>query len=176
MAEYTRYYALYPFGAALHVFMSEFTDHKDSGPVILSHFYLLTGCAGTLWLEPTQGGIAHQIGVLTLGVGDALASIIGRRYGRVRWPGSSKTVEGSIAFVTSIFASACLLRLIGWCDAFNVSFDPSFICLSAKADPCCAPAFALLPRHSDTRHFGRRRFTERQSRLAHLRLYLHLSL
>lgn len=124
MAEYTRYYALYPFGAALHVFMSEFTDHKDSGPVILSHFYLLTGCAGTLWLEPGQGSIVQQIGVLTLGVGDALASIVGRRYGRIRWPGSSKTVEGSVAFVTSIFASACLLRLLGWCDAFSVSSFP----------------------------------------------------
>lgn len=119
-AEYVRYYALYPFGAALHVFMSEFTDHKDSGPVILSHFYLLTGCAAPLWLEG-DSSIIHQTGVLVLGVGDALASVVGRRYGRVYWPGSCKTVEGSLAFFASITFSAWLLRLTGLCEHFSVS-------------------------------------------------------
>ncbi|CBQ69732.1 conserved hypothetical protein [Sporisorium reilianum SRZ2] len=117
-AEYVRYYALYPFGAALHVFMSEFLDHKDSGPVILSHFYLLTGCAGPLWLEG-HSRILQQTGVLVLGIGDSLASVVGRRYGRLYWPGSSKTVEGTAAFVTSIMASAWLLRLVGWCEPFD---------------------------------------------------------
>jgi dolichol kinase len=51
-AEYIRYFALYPFGAAVHVFISEFLDPKDQGAAVLSHFYLLTGCAGPLWLEP----------------------------------------------------------------------------------------------------------------------------
>jgi dolichol kinase len=179
-AEYIRYYAIYPFGAALHVFLSEFTDHKDSGPVILSHFYLLTGCAGGLWIEglhgqstragrnvsqmivesgkalasstnetlwtsllgtfgwadeslgslgarlsPSMSGkdgvdISMFIGVLTLGIGDALASIIGRRYGRMKWPANGKTVEGTIAFVVSIYVSAIVLRLLGWCAPFSL--------------------------------------------------------
>ena len=119
-AEYVRYYALYPFGAALHVFMSEFLDHKDSGPVILSHFYLLTGCAGPLWLEG-HSRILQQTGVLVLGIGDSLASVVGRRYGRLYWPGgSSKTVEGTLAFVTSIMGAAWLLRLVGWCESFDL--------------------------------------------------------
>ncbi len=50
-AEYIRYFALYPLGAAIHVFLSEFIDAKDRGTAILSHFYLLTGCAGSVWLE-----------------------------------------------------------------------------------------------------------------------------
>lgn len=50
-AEYVRYFAIYPFGAVVHLFMNEFTDHRDNGTAILSHFYLLTGCAGSLWLE-----------------------------------------------------------------------------------------------------------------------------
>ena len=50
-AEYVRYFALYPCGAAVHVFMSEFLDTRDSGTAILSHFYLLSGCAGALWFE-----------------------------------------------------------------------------------------------------------------------------
>lgn len=31
--------------------MNEFLDQKDGGTAILSHFYLLTGCAGSLWFE-----------------------------------------------------------------------------------------------------------------------------
>lgn len=50
-AEYVRYFAIYPFGAVVHLFMNEFLDHKDRGTAILSHFYLLTGCAGSVWLE-----------------------------------------------------------------------------------------------------------------------------
>jgi dolichol kinase len=119
-AEYVRYYALYPFGAALHIFMSEFLDHKDSGPVILSHFYLLTGCAGPLWLEG-HSRILHQTGVLVLGIGDALASIVGRKYGRHCWPGSSKTAEGTLAFFTSVVLSAWLLRLTGLCEPFDMA-------------------------------------------------------
>lgn len=50
-AEYVRYFALYPFGAAVHLFLNEFLDKKDSGTAIMSHFYLLVGCAGGLWLD-----------------------------------------------------------------------------------------------------------------------------
>ncbi|KAF7795957.1 hypothetical protein EIP86_007126 [Pleurotus ostreatoroseus] len=49
--QYVRYFALYPFGAAVHLFMYEFLDSKDSGTAILSHFYLLTGCANSVWFE-----------------------------------------------------------------------------------------------------------------------------
>jgi dolichol kinase len=50
--EYIRYFALYPFGAAVHLFLNEFLDEsKDGGTAILSHFYLLTGCASGVWLE-----------------------------------------------------------------------------------------------------------------------------
>ncbi|KAG6909936.1 hypothetical protein DXG01_014205 [Tephrocybe rancida] len=49
--EYVRYFAIYPFGATIHLFMNEFLDHRDRGTAILSHFYLLTGCAGSVWLE-----------------------------------------------------------------------------------------------------------------------------
>jgi hypothetical protein len=53
------------------VFLSEFLDHKDSGTAILSHFYLLTGCAISLWLEGSSR-ILEYTGVLSLGVGDAM--------------------------------------------------------------------------------------------------------
>lgn len=66
-----RYFALYPFGASVHLFMNEFLDSKDSGTAILSHFYLLTGCANALWFEAPSQLISYT-GVLVLGIGDAL--------------------------------------------------------------------------------------------------------
>ncbi|WAQ91988.1 hypothetical protein PtA15_15A381 [Puccinia triticina] len=156
--EFARYFAFYPIGAAIHLFFNEFIDEKDSGPVILSHFYLLTACSTGIWLdglgplsrgpEANMGGsvegggrmagllpvplarllspaeairaagvgcsIEDLIGVIVLGVGDSCASIVGKRVGRVKWSaGSSKTVEGSLAFVASVVAVSLLLRLVG---------------------------------------------------------------
>ncbi|GAA5891239.1 hypothetical protein JCM6882_004632 [Rhodosporidiobolus microsporus] len=117
-AEYARFFALYPIGAPLHIFFTEFVDNKDSGPVILSHFYLLTGCAGGLWLEGS--GINRFTGVLVLGIGDSLASIVGKLFGRTRWPGTSKTVEGTLAFIVSVVFSAWFFRLIGIVESFSL--------------------------------------------------------
>lgn len=69
-AEYIRYFALWPFGVSVHLFLNEFVDSKDSGTAILSHFYLLAGCAAPLWLEGPE--VMSFYGVLVLGVGDAL--------------------------------------------------------------------------------------------------------
>ncbi|KAH6909043.1 dolichol kinase [Coprinopsis sp. MPI-PUGE-AT-0042] len=117
--EYMRYFAVYPFGAAIHVFMNDFLDHRDSGTAILSHFYLLTGCSGTLWLEDPSR-LSQVIGLLTLGIGDATASVVGRKIGLRRWsPSTNKTLEGSAAFVASVFASAWALRLFGLLETFS---------------------------------------------------------
>ncbi|TFK27165.1 dolichol kinase [Coprinopsis marcescibilis] len=117
--EYVRYFAIYPFGASIHLFLNEFLDHRDSGTAILSHFYLLTGCAGSVWLEDPSK-LLQVTGVLTLGVGDAAASIVGRRIGLRKWsPTTNKTIEGSLAFVGSVFGCAWLLRLCGLVEPFS---------------------------------------------------------
>lgn len=49
------------------------------------------------------------------------ASIAGRRIGRYRWsPSSSKTLEGSAAFVLSVVSSAWVLRAMGVVPFFSV--------------------------------------------------------
>jgi dolichol kinase len=157
---------LYPIGGPLHIFFTEFIDSKDGGPVILSHFYLLTGCAGGLWLEGR--GINRFTGVLVLGIGDSLvsflsllsqyirtradraiymrqASIVGKLVGRVRWPGTNKTVEGTAAFVVSIMLGAWLLRLVGLVPYFSVSrlSPPAFASYSRVALTRSLPAIQL---------------------------------
>ncbi|CDZ97349.1 dolichol kinase [Phaffia rhodozyma] len=117
--EYIRYFALYPFGASVHLFLNEFLDHKDSGTAILSHFYLLTGCAMGAWLE-SPSPILSYVGVLTLGIGDAIASVVGRSIGKRRWSFSSgKTIEGSMAFFVGVYGPALILRLFGIIETLN---------------------------------------------------------
>ena len=41
-------------------------------------------------------------GVILLGIGDSAASIIGIRYGTIKWPNTNKTVEGTLAFIVSV--------------------------------------------------------------------------
>ncbi|KAJ7183132.1 hypothetical protein C8R46DRAFT_1172822 [Mycena filopes] len=129
-AEYIRYFAIYPLGAAVHLFMNEFLDAKDGGTAILSHFYLLTGCAGAVWLEGPSP-LLHFTGILVLGIGDALASIIGKRHGRHAWsPTTSKTLEGTAAFVGSVVASAWALRVWGLAEPFST---PLYVLVVALA-------------------------------------------
>ncbi|POW11643.1 hypothetical protein PSTT_05166 [Puccinia striiformis] len=163
--EFARYFAFYPIGAGIHLFFNEFIDAKDSGPVILSHFYLLTACSTGIWLDgqspprssppfnvkqntrrktndvhlqslfgttptttahhqpvsPAYSGCAIEdlIGVIILGVGDTCASVIGKRFGKIKWnSGSSKTVEGSLAFVGSVIVISLFLRIIGLVQPF----------------------------------------------------------
>lgn len=119
-AEYVRYFALWPFGVSVHLFLNEFLDSKDSGTAILSHFYLLAGCASPLWLEG-RSEILSAFGVISLGIGDALASIVGRRLGHVRWSTSSgKTVEGSVAFFASVLFSSIVFWAFGLIATFNM--------------------------------------------------------
>ena len=57
--------------------------------------------------------------MLVLGVGDSVASIVGRQYGRIHWPLSSKTVEGTLGFVVSMTASVMVLRMLRLVEAFH---------------------------------------------------------
>ncbi|KAI8076897.1 uncharacterized protein BX664DRAFT_344201 [Halteromyces radiatus] len=106
--EFLRYFAVWPYGKNLHMFLTEFIDNRDLGPVILSHIYLLVGCAVPVWLG-SSSIIASLSGILSLGFGDALASIVGKRFGRFQWPGTKKTVEGTLAFIVTVYLSALII-------------------------------------------------------------------
>ncbi|KAI7905370.1 uncharacterized protein BX663DRAFT_499487 [Cokeromyces recurvatus] len=109
--EYLRYFAIWPWGKSLHVFLTEFIDSRDLGPVILSHIYLLLGCASPVWLG-SSNVLASLAGILSLGFGDAAASLVGKYMGRIVWPGTKKTVEGTIAFIMTIFVSSIVVVYI----------------------------------------------------------------
>eukprot|EP01138_Halocafeteria_seosinensis_P001570 gb/GECG01001609.1/.p1 GENE.gb/GECG01001609.1/~~gb/GECG01001609.1/.p1 ORF type:complete len:692 (+),score=21.18 gb/GECG01001609.1/:1-2076(+) len=142
---------------SIHTFMSQFTDIRDEGYVILTHIYLLLGCALPVWLTavsiaclPGSGqvigephnhpsahtpqsmmvwvSIASSAGILSLGVGDAAAAMVGSLAGKSKWIGfvsksretlkrrvpdsiGRKSVEGTMASLLSIlFASSTLIN------------------------------------------------------------------
>lgn len=119
--EYIRLYRIGPFGSSIHSALEVFLDEKDAGPLILTHVYLLLGLAVPLWLYPvdytkpdyTGCKLALYSGILALGIGDTMASIVGKSLGRFRWPGSVKTVEGTLAGILSQLLFLLMLHYTG---------------------------------------------------------------
>jgi dolichol kinase len=130
-----------PLSKNLAYFLTPYVDGRDlKGPVVISHIFLLIGCAIPLWLSlgslPRTGNhylsgwevptreVSMVSGVICVGMGDAAASLIGRRYGRRKWVwGGGKSIEGSVAFATAVGLALVLakgwLRIGGWPEADN---------------------------------------------------------
>ncbi|MCJ1375319.1 hypothetical protein MMC20_006554 [Loxospora ochrophaea] len=128
-----------PLSKPLTYFLAPYVDGRDHrGPVIVSHIFLLIGCAIPLWLslaaverrgKAPWGGwdvatrdLSMISGVVCVGLGDAAASLVGRRYGRRRWPWSGgKSLEGSLAFTAAVvgglLAARFWLKAGGWAGA-----------------------------------------------------------
>jgi dolichol kinase len=93
--------------------MREFIDERDGGSLILTHLYLLLGCALPLWLDSefSLHPLAAFSGLLIVGVGDAAASTVGTYCGRHKWAGSRKSIEGTLgAWAATLLAAALLNR------------------------------------------------------------------
>ena len=125
-----------PLSKPLTHFLAPYVDGRDHrGPVVVSHIFLLIGCAIPLWLslaaidrtgpapwhgwEVSRREVSMVSGVVCVGMGDAAASLIGRRFGRRRWLWSGgKSLEGSFAFAAAVTLGLVLakawLRIGGW--------------------------------------------------------------
>lgn len=125
-----------PLSKPIAFFLAPYVDGRDlRGPVVISHIFLLIGCAIPLWLSlgalPRTGSgylagwevptrdVSMVAGVICVGLGDAAASLIGRRWGHRKWLwGGGKSLEGSVAFATAVFvglmAAHLWLQIGGW--------------------------------------------------------------
>ncbi|XP_014772611.1 dolichol kinase [Octopus bimaculoides] len=117
LLEQFRMYKIPPLSSSLESSLSLFLDEKDSGPLLVSHIYLLVGFSVPVWLSTAAGHsrtpedyVSCFAGLLTLGVGDTAASVVGIRYGKTKLPGNSrKSVEGTLAsIVAQIMGVGCL--------------------------------------------------------------------
>ncbi|KAG4305697.1 hypothetical protein PORY_000607 [Pneumocystis oryctolagi] len=125
VSEIIRKFTLPPYGISLHHFLSKFTDERDNkGNIIVGHLYLLIGCASPLWLDFVGITFIEQnqyqlklraiSGILSLGFGDSTASLIGKKIGRLHWPNSKKTVEGTFAFILAVLFGGMLAKYMSW--------------------------------------------------------------
>ncbi|KAK6200382.1 uncharacterized protein RJT21DRAFT_121281 [Scheffersomyces amazonensis] len=107
LAEIIRYSKFSFLGKYLSKILIQFQDEKDlQGPFNLSYIYLLVGITIPIIYDyilngTTQVSIIRYMGVVALGLGDAIASIIGGSFGSIKWKGSDKSIQGSAAFIIS---------------------------------------------------------------------------
>ncbi|KAI8049489.1 hypothetical protein BDF22DRAFT_746088 [Syncephalis plumigaleata] len=143
LTEYIRCMRIPPYGVSLHEFLIRFLDHRDQGPIILAHVYLLIGCAIPVWLQ-SNNTLASLAGVITLGIGDAMASTIGIRFGRHYLLGTRKTIEGTLACTIGVWTS---LWLFGSSSSWSMLTTSLFIsvleCVSEQNDNLLLPLIAF---------------------------------
>eukprot|EP01063_Lacrimia_lanifica_P001425 TRINITY_DN10729_c0_g3_i1.p1 TRINITY_DN10729_c0_g3~~TRINITY_DN10729_c0_g3_i1.p1 ORF type:complete len:580 (+),score=202.18 TRINITY_DN10729_c0_g3_i1:49-1740(+) len=110
-----------PLARAVTSVMATYTDEKDLGTAVLTHIYLLLGCSSPVWyiFIAHHGGIfsaksllTAMAGVAVTGLGDACASVVGTRYGGVKWPWriAGRPCRKSIAGSCAMFASMAALQ------------------------------------------------------------------
>lgn len=93
-------------------FYSRFIDSRDLTNFCRTHLYLLIGNFLPLAISGSKGTGSGYLGMLSLGVGDSVASIVGSRYGKIHFPKSKKTIEGSLSSYASQLLAAGLLGLL----------------------------------------------------------------
>ncbi|CAF1644169.1 unnamed protein product [Adineta ricciae] len=102
-----------PLGNLIRNAWSMYGNEKDSGVLMVSHLFLIIGLSYPIWLADDRRRIAQFSGVLSVGIGDSAASIIGSKIGTRKWPGSKRTLEGSLAGLVAQFSFVACLWYLG---------------------------------------------------------------
>ena len=115
---------IFPFSKLLSQVLEPFREEQDSGPLILTHIYLLAGLSLPLWMTAGENNfhakfngdafyfLSAYSGVLSLCVGDTFASLFGKMYGKTKWPNRKKSYIGTLACFVSMLVFSVLLLLI----------------------------------------------------------------
>ena len=108
------------FAEHIETYCRPFLDERDGGTLVLTHIWLLIGCGIPLCYafhlrtdaeEDVLIGMYGVSGIIILGVGDAMAAIVGSKCGNIKWPNSSKTLEGTMAgILSSLLLYALMFR------------------------------------------------------------------
>lgn len=94
LLELVRIMKLEPFADVLQRAVKSFVDEKDAGVVAMTPIYLLVGCSFPIWLHPCPCDLTDaagfelvplMAGVISVGLGDTAASVIGSKFGRIHW-------------------------------------------------------------------------------------------
>ncbi|KAF8001454.1 hypothetical protein HF325_003955 [Metschnikowia pulcherrima] len=145
-------------GDVINSLLHFFQDDKDlKGPLSLLYIFLLVGVAIPIGYGVVVDDVVSMrsyLGLIALGLGDSLASIIGKRFGKTKWKGESRSVEGTVAYIVVTFASFVLAdfyvlpegaRVKNWENMFIVSLVGGAIEGSASLnDNVLIPSVTLI--------------------------------
>ncbi|XP_034943028.1 dolichol kinase [Chelonus insularis] len=103
-----------PLNSALEYGFSVFVDDKDCS-IALTPLYLHAGLSFPLWMPTSNIELLPLLsGVLSLGIGDATASIVGTLWGKHKWSGTNKSIEGTIGCILSQLVVIYGLAILGF--------------------------------------------------------------
>lgn len=97
----------------LQSFYTKFLDDRkdDGGQIIVSHIFLIIGCAAPLWVSEILSNrslLVAEFGVLCIGIGDAMGAVVGKSVGKHKWGKNQRTLEGSLAMWLSMILVGAL--------------------------------------------------------------------
>jgi len=113
-----------PYSVAINEYYASFVDQRDASRALtLTHIQLAVGCALPVWCASilitsesyevmksrrALSTLLPHLGWISVGVLDAVSAVVGKACGRFRWPGTSRTLEGTMAG----FLAACTLAIL----------------------------------------------------------------
>ncbi|XP_076444325.1 dolichol kinase-like [Babylonia areolata] len=139
-------------GSAVDNSFRVFVDDRDQGPVLLTHIYLLVGLSLPLWLSHNivVGDVRNFCGVISLGIGDTIACVVGMKYGNTKWPGTKKSIEGTAASLVAQLLFVLLAFYVGWLEEvswistlFSVITSSVFEAFVSQIDNLLLPVYML---------------------------------
>ena len=171
--------------SSINAFYEAFLDEKDvtgrqpGGTFVVTHLAMIFGCAFPLWINEVLKkviasgcisgravfGLLPFMGIIVLGVGDAVGAVVGSYYGLHKWPGTKRTVEGSLGMFVSMALSSVAISYLDPASGASTLHDaalvglymsPPLITLSmleaftSQIDNLCLPIAAsilCLPQH-----------------------------
>lgn len=153
LLEIIRVWNLYPIGGHLEKVCSALRGKWDNRYLTLSHMYLLVGIMLPLWILPrnieSQNKLSISSGLISVGVGDTAAAVVGTFYGKLRIGKSGKTAEGFLGNIISM--QAFKLVWIGYSDLTGelsffmvASFTAFAEIISRNCDNLMLPLVMLL--------------------------------
>ena len=142
LLEYIRVFRIGPAASYLDECFKIFVDEKDSGRLVLTNIYLLVGAAFPMWISSDLNRINRLIllsGVISIGIGDSAASIVGSTFGRIRFPGSPKTLEGTLASILFQVIFIYFLSDLSWSVFASVAFVSFVEAFTTQVDNVVLP-------------------------------------
>ena len=131
--EFIRAFQLPPFGKILSEKLSVFADKQDSGYLLLTPIYLLVSMCVPIWIYPNNvndRNVLLYAGILSIGVGDTIASVYGSKFGKVKLKGNPKSLDATFVAILSILGVSVALQASGSL-VLDLSWDRYIVAVSA---------------------------------------------